>query len=491
MPPGVDEGTRLRLSGEGEAGIAGGPPGDLYVVISMKPHPLFERDGQDLHCQVPITFVQAALGAEIEVPTLEGKVKLRIPEGTQIGQGDAAARQGPALAALDRARRPAPAPLRRGSDAAHASASASCSRSSRRRAGWRSRRSARASSTSCASSSNDSACAELRLAPVPLAVALLALRGGARAARDRASRRASARPTPRRWRRCRRDPAGAERRLSEFLEQLPGQLARRRRAGSSSAGSRCARGDREAALTRFRAVRRRATRTATAADSRARRAGAARGRARPARGGRQRARARAHLEARAGRTRVAYRVLAEVASDPVASLRWRSRLRAEETEPGARSARIDAELDRALDGLSAAGPRPRGGAARRSDPGGPRAGAARRARARAGRLGDGAARLGSARGAAARRARRRPRGGGGRAHRAIRGAAPSTPRDLPTFAQAAQAPAARHLGGARERSASCCRSRVPSRASARRACRASCWPQASSAGAPAPAPGPA
>ena len=77
---------RLRLSGEGEAGIAGGPPGDLFVAICLKEHPLFEREGSDLHCQVPISFAQAALGAEIEVPTLEGKVKLRIPEGTQTGK---------------------------------------------------------------------------------------------------------------------------------------------------------------------------------------------------------------------------------------------------------------------------------------------------------------------------------------------------------------------------------------------------------------------
>lgn len=86
VPAGVEEGMRLRLTGEGEAGIAGGPPGDLFVVMSVKPHPLFERDGPDLHCQVPISFVQAALGDEIEVPTLEGKVKLKVPEGTQTGK---------------------------------------------------------------------------------------------------------------------------------------------------------------------------------------------------------------------------------------------------------------------------------------------------------------------------------------------------------------------------------------------------------------------
>jgi molecular chaperone DnaJ len=83
IPAGVDDGMRLRVAGEGEAGIAGGPPGDLYVVIHVRPHPLFTREGNDLACEVPISFVQAALGAEIEVPTLEGKVSLRITEGTQ------------------------------------------------------------------------------------------------------------------------------------------------------------------------------------------------------------------------------------------------------------------------------------------------------------------------------------------------------------------------------------------------------------------------
>jgi len=86
IPAGVDDGARLRLSGEGEAGIAGGPAGDLYVVLSVEPHPLFERDGTDLHCEVPISFVQAALGDEIEVPTLEGTVQMRVPEGTQSGK---------------------------------------------------------------------------------------------------------------------------------------------------------------------------------------------------------------------------------------------------------------------------------------------------------------------------------------------------------------------------------------------------------------------
>jgi len=86
VPAGVEDGSRLRLAGEGEAGLNGGPPGDLYVVIRVRPHTLFERDGTDLHCEVPVSFVQAALGAEIEVPTLEGKVKMTIPEGTQSGK---------------------------------------------------------------------------------------------------------------------------------------------------------------------------------------------------------------------------------------------------------------------------------------------------------------------------------------------------------------------------------------------------------------------
>jgi molecular chaperone DnaJ len=86
VPAGVDDGMRLRVAGEGEAGVSGGPPGDLYVVLSVTPHPLFERDGADLHCERPIPFTQAVLGGEIDVPTLEGRVNLRIPEGTQSGK---------------------------------------------------------------------------------------------------------------------------------------------------------------------------------------------------------------------------------------------------------------------------------------------------------------------------------------------------------------------------------------------------------------------
>jgi molecular chaperone DnaJ len=83
IPPGVDTGQRLKLTGEGEAGERGGMAGDLYVVINILPHDFFTREDADVICEVPITFSQAALGAEIEVPTIEGKVKLKIPAGTQ------------------------------------------------------------------------------------------------------------------------------------------------------------------------------------------------------------------------------------------------------------------------------------------------------------------------------------------------------------------------------------------------------------------------
>jgi len=86
IPAGVDNGDRIRLSGEGEAGERGAQPGDLYVQVSIKPHPIFERDENDLFCDVPIGFVTAALGGELEVPTLEGRVKLKIPAETQTGK---------------------------------------------------------------------------------------------------------------------------------------------------------------------------------------------------------------------------------------------------------------------------------------------------------------------------------------------------------------------------------------------------------------------
>ena len=86
VPPGVDTGDRIRLSGEGEAGPDGGPPGDLFVQMSVRQHNIFERDGKNLYCEVPITFVTAALGGELEVPTLDGRVKLKIPPETQTGK---------------------------------------------------------------------------------------------------------------------------------------------------------------------------------------------------------------------------------------------------------------------------------------------------------------------------------------------------------------------------------------------------------------------
>lgn len=86
VPAGVDTGDRIRLSGEGEAGTHGGPTGDLYVVINVRDHDIFQRDGKHLYCDVPISFTDAALGGELDVPTLDGRVKLRIPEGTQTGK---------------------------------------------------------------------------------------------------------------------------------------------------------------------------------------------------------------------------------------------------------------------------------------------------------------------------------------------------------------------------------------------------------------------
>jgi molecular chaperone DnaJ len=85
IPAGVEDGTRIRFSGFGEGGLHGGPAGDLYVVLHVKEHPFFEREGNDLHCVIPISYTQAALGAEISVPTLEGEHVLKVPDGTQSG----------------------------------------------------------------------------------------------------------------------------------------------------------------------------------------------------------------------------------------------------------------------------------------------------------------------------------------------------------------------------------------------------------------------
>jgi molecular chaperone DnaJ len=86
VPAGVEDGTRIRYQGEGDAGRSGGGKGDLYVVLSVKPHEFFERDGNDLHCVIFVSFPQVALGDEIQVPTLEGDTALRIHEGTQTGK---------------------------------------------------------------------------------------------------------------------------------------------------------------------------------------------------------------------------------------------------------------------------------------------------------------------------------------------------------------------------------------------------------------------
>jgi len=83
VPPGVEDGTRIRYGGEGDAGRAGGPKGDLYIVLSVRAHEFFDRKGNDLHCVIPISFPQAALGTEIEIPGIDGPVSLKIPEGTQ------------------------------------------------------------------------------------------------------------------------------------------------------------------------------------------------------------------------------------------------------------------------------------------------------------------------------------------------------------------------------------------------------------------------
>lgn len=86
IPPGVDTGDRIRLAGEGEAGFNGGPPGDLYVQVAVREHAIFQREGSDLYCEVPISFADAALGGELEVPTLDGRVKLKVPAETQTGR---------------------------------------------------------------------------------------------------------------------------------------------------------------------------------------------------------------------------------------------------------------------------------------------------------------------------------------------------------------------------------------------------------------------
>jgi len=86
IPAGVDDGSRLKLRGEGESGYHGGPTGDLYVVVHVRPHEIFSREGNHIICEMPISMVQAALGAKVDVPTLDGIVKMTIPPGTQTGK---------------------------------------------------------------------------------------------------------------------------------------------------------------------------------------------------------------------------------------------------------------------------------------------------------------------------------------------------------------------------------------------------------------------
>jgi molecular chaperone DnaJ len=87
IPPGVEDGTRIRLANEGEAGVRGGPPGDLYIFLSLASHAFFQRDGADLHCRVPVSMVTAAIGGEFEVPSIDGsKARVKVPGGTQSGR---------------------------------------------------------------------------------------------------------------------------------------------------------------------------------------------------------------------------------------------------------------------------------------------------------------------------------------------------------------------------------------------------------------------
>ena len=101
IPPGVEDGTRIRLAGEGEAGVRGGPTGDLYIFLSIAGHPFFQREGADLHCRVPISMVTAALGGEFEVPTIDGtNTRVKVPGGYAIGETVPCSGQGHAGAAF-------------------------------------------------------------------------------------------------------------------------------------------------------------------------------------------------------------------------------------------------------------------------------------------------------------------------------------------------------------------------------------------------------
>ncbi|MDE0047670.1 MAG: molecular chaperone DnaJ [bacterium] len=87
IPPGIEDGMRIRLSGKGEAGVRGGPPGDLYIIVSIEPHPFFQREGGTVYCRVPISITSAALGRDVDIPTIEGtRARIAIPPGTQTGR---------------------------------------------------------------------------------------------------------------------------------------------------------------------------------------------------------------------------------------------------------------------------------------------------------------------------------------------------------------------------------------------------------------------
>ena len=116
IPAGIATGQRLRLSGEGEAGAGGGPAGDLYVVVHVQEHAFFQRDGNDLYCEIPLNFPTLALGGEITIPTLDGEEPFKVPEGTQTGDDVPPARQGHAR----RRRRPRPRRPARHGEGRHA-----------------------------------------------------------------------------------------------------------------------------------------------------------------------------------------------------------------------------------------------------------------------------------------------------------------------------------------------------------------------------------
>ena len=350
VPPGVDDGTRLRLTGEGEAGVAGGPPGDLYVVISLERHPMFERDGSDMHCQVPVQFVQAALGAEIEVPTLEGKVKLQVPPGTQSGKvmrlrGKGLRRCGPST---------------RGDELVHifvetptklTGAPARAARGLRRGVRYRCvagdqglpRQAARAVRMTAL------ACEASRIAAQPPHVILFVACAGR--PRECARHRGRAPRLPRREGEDRDRPAGARSATSSTFLNAPGPTS----GSGARAPRRSSPRSRTTAATRTRPHSTATTKVLSAASTRAAKIGdSVRIRAAEielargspdggVEGAREGARPRGFSDDRSGRSTGSF---ASAVSDPVAKLRWLARLRPLE---GAR--RRPPALDAEIDGL--------------------------------------------------------------------------------------------------------------------------------------------